>query len=552
MSIPTNAEVIEALHSGNALVALRAVSSAVQKSLKPSPIATLSVYDQYYNCIEPDCANRAIELRLKDPRKDLPAGSMMLDGNDWLADKVIQCETLAVPVIFNKGPYRWSGRVDVAHDQMKNGVQSVQCELVGDKTWLDRILCWPNPFFPIFIQEPGEWFGIGPGLTVIATLIMEQAFRLQMRLWELVNDITSLDFNFVGWLTELMYGDGAKPMDLMQALVTPICVVPINPLTDESAWIEINGRMDTIWKLINQQLQDNGFDVDATMWLPGDPQPEGLWFPLTVATCVIRLIDRSGFTGPWGPFEGLVVDLTQLEGSLLGNALQPLLNPTNEAAYLTPDLGEYIAPAIGVDFVPPTVYFNLDVIESGAIEYSIDHHAPQAYQVVIGGKSPEWVCAPHGDLGGTDLRHLNKRSHQRDARVGDRRHHYRVGRHRNSEHHSGRPVRQHPVRLLRGGELQHADKRRSVHVRGEVLPQRGGRADDRHALLRATGAMGCSRIPLGTNQFHRQPALRSRTRNLPRRAGVLHPPRHPLHRLRREHRHQHHTRTRFVGHVADR
>jgi hypothetical protein len=127
------------------------------------------------------------------------------------------------------------------------------------------------------------------------------------------------------------------------------------------------------------------------MWVPGDPQPEGLIFPLQVATCVVRLIDRSGFTGPWGPFEGLIVDLVQLEGSLLGNALQPLLNPKNEAAYLTPDLGRYVAPSIGVDFTPPTVFFNLDVIESGAIDFSIDHHHPQAYQVVIGGKSPEWI-----------------------------------------------------------------------------------------------------------------------------------------------------------------
>lgn len=400
MTAPTATALIQALRGGNPLTAIQTAKAAATPQLIPSPKATLAVYDQYYTCIDPDCSGRYVDLHLMDPRKDLPAGSLTLDGDDDLAEVAIQCDTIVVPVIYTKGNspwhptdpgYRWSGRIDVAHDESKGGIQTVSCELVGDKTWLDRILCWPDPFLPIFIQEPGEWFGIGPGLTVIATLIMEQAFRLQMRLWEIVNDITSLDLNFVGWLTEALYGDGAKPMDLMQMLVTPICVVPINVFTDTSAWIEINGRMDSIWKLVNQQLQDNGFDIDATMWVPGDPQPEGLWFPLTVATCVITLRDRSGFTGPWGPFEGLVVDLTQLEGSLLGNALAPLLNPNNEASYLTPDLGEYIAPTIGVDFIPPSVYFNLDVVESGMIDFSVDHHAPLAYQAVIGGQSPKWI-----------------------------------------------------------------------------------------------------------------------------------------------------------------
>lgn len=402
MTAPTATALIQALRGGNPLVAIQTAKAAAMPQLIPSPNATLSVYDQYYTCIEPDCSGRYIDLHLVDPRKDLPAGTMTLDGDDWLAETVIQCDEIVVPVIYNKGNspwdpvnpgYRWSGRVDVAHDQSKGGVQTVACELVGDKTWIDRILAWPDPFLPIFIQEPGEWFGIGPGLTVIATLIAEQCFRLQMRLWELVNNITSLHPDFIEWLSELL---GGNKLDLLQALVTPVCVIMPDVLTDESAWIEINGRMDSVWKLINQQLQDNGFDLDATMWIPGDPQPEGLWFPLTVATCVITLRDRSGFTGPWGPFEGLVVDLTQLEGSLLGNALAPLLNPANEAAYLTPDLGEYIAPTLGVDFIPPSVYFNLDVVESGMIDFSVDHHAPLAYQAVIGGQSPK-VGAPSGN-----------------------------------------------------------------------------------------------------------------------------------------------------------
>lgn len=479
MTAPAPAALLHALQGGNPLAAIQAASAAARPNLTPSPKATLAVYDPYYTCIDPDCSERYIDLHLQDPRKDLPAGQLTLDGDDWLADVVVQCDEIVVPVIYQKGNspwdtadpgYRWSGRVDVAHDKSEQGVQTIPCDLVGDKTWLDRILCWPNPFLPIFVQEPGEWFAMGPGLTVIATLIMEQAWRLQFRLWELVNNITSLHPDFIEWLTNLLGGNKA---DLMQALVTPICVIPPHPLHDTSAWIEINGRMDTVWKLINRQLQDNGFDLDATMWIPGDPQPEGLWFELTVATCVITLRDRSGFTGPWGPFEGLAVDLVQLEGSLLGNALQPLLNPGNEAAYLTPDLGEYIAPTLGVDFTPPVLYFNLDVVEAGYIDFSVDHHAPLAYQAVIGGQSPK-VCALSGNRGGTDLGHpvVDQRPDQRDAGMADRRHHHRPRGHRRSELVAGRPVRQCAVRVQRRRELSGTRDRRPIRVRGEVLPIR--------------------------------------------------------------------------------
>lgn len=377
------------LTQGDPVRAIRAAQEAAMPKLEPAPKATLAVYDRFYRALDWDCSGRYIELHLQDPRQALPAGTLVMDGNDWLAPFLLDCDTVVVPVIYNKGGYRWSGRVDIAHDQMKDGIKRVSCELVGDKTWLDRILCWPSPFMPVFFQEPGEWYAIGPGLTVISTLIMEQCLRLQLHLWELINNITSDPL--LGWIQDLLYFGDATPADFMQALVTPICVVPINVFTDTSAWIEINGRMDTVWKLVYQQIIDNGFDIDATMWLPGDPQPAGLWFPLTVATCVITITDRSGFTGPWGPFEGLAVDLVQLEGSLLGNALAPLLNPGNVSPYLAVDLGEYVAPTLGVNFTEPTCFFNLDMVETGTIDYNVSHHAPLARQVVIGGQSPKWI-----------------------------------------------------------------------------------------------------------------------------------------------------------------
>jgi hypothetical protein len=315
---------------------------------------------------------------------------LILKGTDPLADIAVTCDSTVVPIIYDKAAYRWSGRIDVAHDILKDGKPTVECELIGDKHWLDRILAWPAPFLPIWFQDPSMWFGMGPGLTVISVLIGEQALRIQIGILTFLSEVGSLDLNIKGWLQELMSASSLKLADILQVLCTPIVVVPINPLTDTSAWIEINGRMDTVWKLIQQQLIDNGFDISAVMWLPGEPQPKGLFIKLTKPTVVVQVFDRSGFTGPWGPFEGLVVDATQLQGALLGNTLQPLLGK-NPQPYVNTDLGEYLAPNIGVDFVKPWIILDFDTDKGGIIEYNVDHHHALSWRVVVGGQSPKWV-----------------------------------------------------------------------------------------------------------------------------------------------------------------
>lgn len=391
----------QGLQSGDTAVAAAAARAAARFTQQPPEAPLRRMFDGFYKAVGE--INDHIELQLSDPRQALPAGKLILKSTDPLAAQAIRCMTEPVPIIYDAvaewdtwpPPYRWSGRIDVAHGQFKDGLRRVECELIGDKHWLDRILAWPAPELPIWIQEPGMWFGLGMGLTVIFCLIAEQSFRIQSGLWRIIDEIGSLEFAFQAWIDELRSVSRMSLADIMQVLHTPICVVPVDPWTDTSAWIEINGRMDTVWKLIQQQLLDNGFDMTVQMWLPGDPQPQGLAFPLQNASVVINLYNRSGFTGPWGPFEGLLVDAAQIVGALTQNALEPILGGASQPYVLT-DLGEYLAPNIGVDFENPWVIFNCDVDESGIIEYSIDFHHPLAFQVVVGGQSPK-VCAPSGN-----------------------------------------------------------------------------------------------------------------------------------------------------------
>jgi hypothetical protein len=211
-----------ALNSSDPYVAAAAAISSAYVEQHPPANASRRIFDQYYN--EVGSVNDHIELKLTDPRQSIPTGSLVLKGSDQLAEHILNCDVTTVPFVYDKGSYRWSGRVDVAHDRLKDGVYTTECELLHDKVWLDRILCWPNPFLPIEIQEPTHWFGFGPAITVMKTLIMEQCFRLQLGLWELVNTLGSLNLDYRAWFGTLLL-DGISVNDLIQAVTTPIYVV---------------------------------------------------------------------------------------------------------------------------------------------------------------------------------------------------------------------------------------------------------------------------------------------------------------------------------------
>ncbi|MEU9805020.1 hypothetical protein [Mycobacterium sp. NPDC050853] len=376
-----------AISSPDPVVAVTAATAAAAIEQNPPSRSLTRIFDKFYNPAGE--LNDYIEIKLGWPRESLPTGTMVLKGSDPLADLALSCETTTVPIVYDKGALRWSGRVDVAHDKLKDGVYQVECELVHDRTWLDRILAWPDPWAPIIAQVPfREWWGIGPAITVMSTLIAEQALRIQLGIWELVNNLGSLNPDMRAWLGTLLMQHELSLNDLMQAVTTPICVILPNPVLDTSPWIEIDGRMDTVWKLIQQQLKDNGLDLQVNVWLPGEPQPEGILIPLQVATIVVKVMDRSNVTGFSGTFlDGAEIDLVQLEGSLLGGVTAPFLNP--QGAWAPP--GVEIAPALGVNYTIPWVLFNADNPKGGIIEHDIAHHHPLCWQVVTGGKSPKWL-----------------------------------------------------------------------------------------------------------------------------------------------------------------
>jgi hypothetical protein len=371
----------DALYSGNPAAASYAAQQAAQLTYTPDTTITVTVYDKYYNFV--GTLGDYKKLTVTWERNMTDTAVITLKQTDPLVSNVMNCWQTVVPITIQTGYLRWSGRVEYCDYAYKDGEYNVEVYCTSDYQWFDKIMVWPNPFLPIQVQFPSEALFIGPAITCIKTMIMENVFRLQSGLFEFIDNALSGDLDWEAWFGTLLESDG----NLGEMLLTPIVVVGTDPLFDTSAWISLEGRMDKVSTLVSQALKDTGLLLTANLWLPGEPQPENLHLTLKAPTIVVDCKDMSGVTGPTGTFiDGLVEDVVDLQQSILGNVLAPFLNPGNEYA---PE-GINIAPKLGVNFTPPWVLFT-DQPRGGLKEFHIIPHSPLAFTVIGGGKSPQWL-----------------------------------------------------------------------------------------------------------------------------------------------------------------
>jgi hypothetical protein len=392
-----NPEALRAKLQSDARTAVSAADMMAAAELASPTDILVTIYDKVYN-VRGEC-NDYVSLQAAFPRHQVETGQLVMKGEDSLAPAALLCHDEVVPVTIEIGHLLWSGRIKVAKDRFgwKDEADTVICELEGDRAWLMKILAWPNFLLPIQVQFPPRGVAIGPAITVIKWIVATQTFRLQSGLWDLINNLGSLNLDWRSWFgTLLMQSDPLGPdgqfdvSDVMRMLRTPIYVRMglLDVLTDTSPFISVNWRMDKIYELIDQIVKDNGLVVEVKLWRPGDPQPDdNMMFPLTVPTIVVDVKDRMGIVGPTGTFlDGILRTVVDLQDSVFGEVTQPFLNPDGLPA---PE-GFNIAPALGLNWIPPWAIFNADHPLSGCWG-EMAHHHPLAWRTVIGGHSPKWM-----------------------------------------------------------------------------------------------------------------------------------------------------------------
>lgn len=339
-----------------------------------------------------------IELTYTIPRNLAPQATLTLKGDHHLVPLFRTCTQTMVGITIETAGISEAFYVKRHREKLgPDGVWTHVLELVGIYDILNYLVIWPSWYLPIQSQPFSHAIYAAPICTAIEAMAAEQALRIQSGMWEFVNNALSLNPDVRAWFGTVLQGikrDG-KPSTILKA---PLYVVRTGLLRDSSQIYVKTVRMQTVGQIIQEITPAYGVDVRVHLWRPGDPQPDQ-WANLEVPTYVMTVRDRTQIEGPFKNILDsalrLVVDV---QGNLLGNTLSPLLNPDGKYA---PE-GLYIAPRLGINFVPPyavlvtpdyVVTEDGDVVRerSPLVSCEIAHNTPLGWQHIIGGKSPKWL-----------------------------------------------------------------------------------------------------------------------------------------------------------------
>lgn len=384
------------LDSGNRWREAEAAEKLAEAFSSDDTDYTVIVCDKFWN--EVDKVGDYIEVSGTIPRNQAPQATLTLKSDHHLVPLFRTCVQSMVGVIIETGGISEAFYVKRHREKLDDkGVWTHVIELVGIYDILNYLVIWPSWFLPIQAQPFSHAVYAAPLCTAIEAAAAEQALRIQSGMWEFVNNALSLNPDVRAWFGTVLQGiarDG-KPSTILK---TPLYVVRTGILRDASPLYVKTVRMTTVGQMITEITPAYGVDVRVYLWRPGDPQPDR-WANLEVPTYVMTVKDRSQVEGPTKTIlDSVLRTIVDVQGSILGNALAPLLNSEGKYA---PE-GVYIAPSIGIDFVPPYAVLvtpdNIitedgDVVRerSPLMSCEIAHNTPLGWQHIIGGKSPKWL-----------------------------------------------------------------------------------------------------------------------------------------------------------------
>jgi hypothetical protein len=378
----------QALWRGDAGTAADAAEALTQKQQQVVTGGTvndwrITVYDKFWRQI--GIIGKFISCVGTDPRNDLPNAQLKIMGDDPSVPVFMNCQTTMVGVTIETEGLRFAFYCDTFEYEFNQGEWTGTANLIGIWDILNYLWVWPDWFMPIQAQFPLSYaICLGPLCSVIEAMVMEQAYRIQTGLNEFINNALSLDPDINAWFGSMLLDNGNP--------TCPVVVAMTNPLTDASLLVMRTVRMEPCASVIKEMVKATGIDVRVDLWLPGDPQPPNVYVTLTQPTYVVSVVDRSQITGPTGTvLDSVIKTVVDLGGSILGNEVAPLIEGFQEVKGLPQ--GFYIAPSLGVNWVPPWVLLIApDPGKRGSVDTcKIVAHTPKGWQHIIGGRSPQWL-----------------------------------------------------------------------------------------------------------------------------------------------------------------
>jgi len=322
-----------------------------------------------------------MELTGSDPRNGVPTASIKIKGGSKYVHTFMGCKDTMVGVTVETGGLRMAFYVDSFDWEYNNNEWVGTAHCLGIWDILNYLVIWPNWLLPIQTQIPGRAIFIWGLNTVIAQMISECSMRIQLGMYEFINNALSLNPDIRAWFGTALLGGS-----LYDRLRTPIYVSPVNPFTDGSGLVARTVRMETCGSVIQDITRAYGTTVQVDLWLPGDPQPDP-WAGLYQPSYVVKIVDRSQITGPTGTvLDSVLRTIVDLLGSFFGDM--------GYIVQTVPGMsGVFSSPALGVNYVPPwAVIIAPDPSEKGSVaSCKLSFHTQKGWQHIIGGRSPQWL-----------------------------------------------------------------------------------------------------------------------------------------------------------------
>lgn len=377
-----------AVHSGDAGRIARTARELTEQRSRVDTTFRFTVCDKFWNPVG-EIGSDLIEASGTDPRNDVASARLVVKGTSTLIPVFRECTTSMVGVIVETAGLRWPFYVKTFREKYNDGAWTGEVELRGIWDVLNYLVIWPSWWLPIQTQPFSHAVFIWGLQTVVESMVAECAMRLQLGIWEFVNNALSLNPDFRAWFGTVLQAierDGLSVQTFTRMLKTPIYVQRTNPFLDTSPLAARVVRMETCGAVIKDITRAYGVDCRMDLWLPGDPQPDK-WANLDRPTYVFSTRDRSQVEGPTKTVLDSVLRTVVDLGGSLGGIFHPLIQQI-------PGMdGQFHAPALGVNFEQP--YAILVAPDSGEdssiISCEINHHTQEGWQHIIGGRSPKWL-----------------------------------------------------------------------------------------------------------------------------------------------------------------
>lgn len=211
-------------------------------------------------------------------------------------------KNVVITVDFYGGVKRWSGLLDKWEVKTREGVKYLEVTFQDDLTFLQYLLCPPNPALPIPVfQFPRLFMLAGPAVWSVSMIIFLNLLRTQANLWTLPDD----PFDFESWDFE-SYDDLWDWSDWQTHIMAP------QFLEDNSLWTFLSSRMNPVDAVIADTLDDAQLTIKYRRIITDDGEscsPNA--FVKNVKNCalVFEIVDNSNITALEGTFlEGTIVD----------------------------------------------------------------------------------------------------------------------------------------------------------------------------------------------------------------------------------------------------